>query len=164
MQNATSLPVFHGRITIPELVTRPDLLGAVTLNGVGVNLARAVGPALGSSVVAAAGLGAVFLLNVEYRIDPERSLEFTKAMQALSVSRRRDGAIRWGLFYDTADPSRYLETFAVESWAEHLRQHERVTVADRAAQQRASAFQIGEMPPIVSHLIYAHESMSAAIK
>ena len=50
MQTATSLPVFHGRITIPELVTRPDLLGAVTLNGVGVNLARAVGPALGSIV------------------------------------------------------------------------------------------------------------------
>jgi len=98
MQTATSLPVFHGRITIPELVTRPDLLGAVTLNGVGVNLARAVGPALGSIVVAAAGLGAVFLLNVEYRIDPERSLEFTKAMQALSVSGRRDGAIRWVCF------------------------------------------------------------------
>lgn len=75
------------------MVTRPDLLSAVTLNGVGVNLARAVDPALGSIVVAA-GLGAVFLLNVEYRIDPERSLEFTKAMQALSVSRRRDGAIR----------------------------------------------------------------------
>ena len=93
----------HGRIIIPELVARPDLLSAVTLNGVGVNLARAVGPALGGIVVAAAGPGAVFLLNVEYRIDPERSLEFTKAMQALSVSMRRDGAIRWGLFYDTAD-------------------------------------------------------------
>ena len=153
----------HGRIIIPELVTRPDLLSAVTLNGVGVNLARAVGPALGSIVVAA-GLGAVFLLNVEYRIDPERSLEFTKAMQALSVSRRRDGAICWGWFYDTADPSRYLETFVVESWAEHLRQHERVTVAERATQERASAFQISEMPPIVSHLIYAHEAEGERIK
>lgn len=68
------------------------------------------------------------------------------------------------MFYDTADPSRYLETFVVESWAEHLRQHERVTVAERATQERASAFQISEMPPIVSHLIYAHEAEGERIK
>jgi predicted MFS family arabinose efflux permease len=36
---------------------------AVTLNGVGFNVARAVGPALGGTVVAALGPGAVFILN-----------------------------------------------------------------------------------------------------
>ncbi len=97
------------------------------------------------------------LITVEYRIDPERSREFAKAMHDLSISRRRDGAIRWGLFEDTADPSRYLETFVVESWAEHLRQHERVTAADRTDQERASAFHIGDTPPIIAHLIYAHD-------
>lgn len=61
------------------------------------------------------------LITVEYHIDPARSQEFAQAMHALSRSRRRDGAIRWGLFHDTAEPSRYLETFVVESWAEHLR-------------------------------------------
>jgi MFS family permease len=35
----------------------------VALGGVAVNLARAVGPALGGLIVAAAGAGAVFLLN-----------------------------------------------------------------------------------------------------
>lgn len=97
------------------------------------------------------------LITVEYRIDLERSHEFTQAMHEVSRSRRRDGAIRWGLFEDTADPTRFLETFVVESWAEHLRQHERVTVADRAAEQLALSFHIGDTPPIVSHLIYAHE-------
>jgi MFS family permease/quinol monooxygenase YgiN len=97
------------------------------------------------------------LITVEYRIDPDRSREFAKAMHDLSISRRRDGAIRWGLFEDTADPSRYLETFVVESWAEHLRQHERVTAADRTDQERASAFHIGDTPPIIAHLIYAHD-------
>ena len=32
---------------------------------------------------------------------------------------------------DAAQPDRYVESYMVESWAEHLRQHERVTVADR---------------------------------
>jgi hypothetical protein len=33
--------------------------------------------------------------------------------------RRRDGAYRWGVFEDTADPSRFVETFLVDSWLEH---------------------------------------------
>lgn len=98
------------------------------------------------------------LITVEYQIDPERSPEFTKAMHALSLVRRRDGAIRWGLFQDTAVPSRYVETFIVESWAEHLRQHERVTIADQLAEERVGAFAISDKPPTVSHLIYAHNN------
>jgi Transmembrane secretion effector len=52
-------------------------------------------------------------------------------------------------------PGRFVETFVVESWAEHLRQHERVTAADRAVEERARAFHTGDGPPIVSHLIAA---------
>jgi MFS family permease len=48
---------------IPELVQQRELKPAVTLNGVGYNVARAVGPALGGAVVAAFGSGAVFVLN-----------------------------------------------------------------------------------------------------
>ncbi len=48
---------------IPELVGDAELRAAVTLNGIGYNVARAVGPALGGMVVAAFGSGAVFLLN-----------------------------------------------------------------------------------------------------
>jgi hypothetical protein len=69
--------------------------------------------------------------------------------------RRRDGAIRWGLFYDVAQPRRFVETFVVESWAEHLRQHERVTAADRAAEARSRAFHRGDSPPIVTHFVSA---------
>lgn len=95
------------------------------------------------------------LVTVEYHIDPAQAPEFTQVMHQLCCARRRDGAIRWGLFHDTAKPSRYVETFIVESWAEHLRQHERVTVADQAVEEQARAFQIGDTSPIVSHLIYA---------
>ena len=48
---------------IPELVPRDELPAAVALNSVGFNIARAVGPALGGIVMAAAGAGAVFLAN-----------------------------------------------------------------------------------------------------
>ncbi|HEY3230044.1 MAG TPA: MFS transporter, partial [Roseiflexaceae bacterium] len=48
---------------VPELVPRGELATAVALNSAGFNLARAIGPAIGGLIVAAAGPGAVFLLN-----------------------------------------------------------------------------------------------------
>ena len=48
---------------VPELVDREELPAAVALQAMGFNVARAVGPAIGGLVVAAAGPAAVFLLN-----------------------------------------------------------------------------------------------------
>jgi MFS family permease/quinol monooxygenase YgiN len=90
---------------------------------------------------------------MEYRIDPKTADEFLQAMKEMKRIRQRDGAIRWNLSRDTADPERYLETFVTESWAEHLRQHERVTAEDREAEQRARAFHLGPDPPKITHLI-----------
>lgn len=50
-------------------------------------------------------------------------------------------------------PPRHVEVFIVESWLEHLRQHERVTVADRDVETMARAFHVGDQPPIVSHFV-----------
>jgi hypothetical protein len=96
------------------------------------------------------------LVLLEYSIAPEQANAFTRAMRALCVVRRRDGAMRWGLFGDTAQLDRYVETFLVESWAEHLRQHERMTVRDRAVRDQAYAFHLGDGPPRVSHFISAY--------
>jgi hypothetical protein len=96
------------------------------------------------------------LVTVEYRIDPQRTAEFALAMLELGRVRRRDGAVDWGLFEDVAEQGRYLETFMVESWAEHLRQHERATVADRQIWERVRSFHLSEAPPAVSHLVYAY--------
>jgi hypothetical protein len=93
------------------------------------------------------------LVTIEYRIDIGRARDFAEVMNAVRALRLRDGAIRWNLFKDTADPGRYLETFIVESWIEHLRQHERVTVADRELLDQVIAFQAGDKPPVVSHFI-----------
>src|SRR6266446_9142962 len=47
----------------PEVVCPENHASAVALNSVGFNVARAVGPALGGLVIAAAGSGVAFLLN-----------------------------------------------------------------------------------------------------
>ncbi|MCO6415485.1 MFS transporter [Siccirubricoccus sp. KC 17139] len=49
--------------TTNELVPREDLVGAIALNGIGFNLARALGPALGGFAIAWAGPEAAFALN-----------------------------------------------------------------------------------------------------
>lgn len=93
------------------------------------------------------------LVTIEYRVDPARVPDFFRAMQDMHRIRRRDGAIHWGVYEDAAEPGLVLETFTVESWLEHLRQHARVTNADRVQQEAVRAFQREDTPPIVRHLI-----------
>jgi hypothetical protein len=94
------------------------------------------------------------LVTVEYQSDPEQAEAFARSMRTLGRIRRRDGAIRWGLWADAARPGRYLESFVVESWLEHLRQHERITAADREVQAIALAFHRGADPPGVTHFVH----------
>jgi predicted MFS family arabinose efflux permease len=95
------------------------------------------------------------LVQIEYKIDPKHQDEFAHAMKDLSVIRKRDGAFFWGLFRHDVYPDVYIEAFMIDSWAEHLRQHERITVADRSVEDRAFSFHIGNKPPVVSHFIAA---------
>jgi MFS family permease len=97
------------------------------------------------------------LVTIEYLVEPARSDAFTKAMRQVRQQRLRDGAMQWGLFNDPANPARYVETFLVESWAEHMRQHERVTVADHGAEEVSRGFHIGDRAPVVTHFISAGE-------
>lgn len=93
------------------------------------------------------------LVSVEYEIDPSREDDFLRTMEIVRRMRRRSGAWRWGVFRDAARPTVYLESFLVESWLDHLRQHERMTVTDRDISYRAREFHVGLEPPIVRHLI-----------
>src|SRR5690606_1899371 len=58
---ALSAPAFQA--IVPELVDRPVLAEAISLNSLGVNIARAIGPALGGVIVALSGPPAVYALN-----------------------------------------------------------------------------------------------------
>ena len=79
---------------------------------------------------------------------------FLAALDRVEQERRRDGAYAWGVFGDVAEAGRMIETFLVESCIEHLRQHERVTSADRLIEEKAHHFHIhGTLR--VTHLIAA---------
>jgi len=82
------------------------------------------------------------MVTIEYRVRPDKRTEFVSEMQAVREMRRRNGAYFWELFHDSADPSRYIECFMDESWLEHLRQHERASVADAAIRQRAKQYMV----------------------
>jgi predicted MFS family arabinose efflux permease len=87
------------------------------------------------------------LVTLEYYIDPQRAPEFVRLLHRLGHSRQRGGAVRWGLWQDTEDAARWTESFVDESWLEHLRHHERLTVADRELEAAARAFHVGPAPP-----------------
>jgi MFS family permease/quinol monooxygenase YgiN len=99
------------------------------------------------------------LVTVEYRIDPHNREAFLRALEKLAHERRRDGAYAWGVFEDAGDEGRFLETFLVESWLEHLRQHERVTNADRILQIAVHRYHL-EGTPKVTHFIAAEPTGS----
>jgi MFS family permease len=80
------------------------------------------------------------LVTIAYRIREDKRDEFVTAMQEVGEMRRRNGAYFWQLFHDTGDPTRFIECFMDESWLEHLRQHERVSIADREIQGRAKQY------------------------
>jgi MFS family permease len=49
--------------SVGDMVPRSELASAVSLNSMGFNIARSVGPALGGAIVAAAGAAAAFAVN-----------------------------------------------------------------------------------------------------
>jgi MFS family permease len=93
------------------------------------------------------------LVTVEYRVEAEHAAAFLRAMATYERVRRRDGASRWGLYRDLEQAAVYLETFIVASWAEHLRQHERLTRGDSDLEQLIASHSRGT--PTVRHLIHA---------
>jgi MFS family permease len=99
------------------------------------------------------------LITVEYDVDSADAERFVAAMEQLGRIRRRDGAFRWNLWADLEHPGRYVETFVVDSWSEHLRQHSRLTVADLEVTRLAESFHRGERPPAVRHLLWARATL-----
>ncbi len=99
------------------------------------------------------------LVTVEYRIAEADRAAFHALMGEMGRTRRRDGAVLWGVAEDVATPGIHLEYFVTSSWVEHLRQHERVTAEDRDHQQKVRALHRGEHAPIVRHFVGGHGAL-----
>ncbi|MCY1061650.1 MFS transporter [Nannocystis sp. SCPEA4] len=79
------------------------------------------------------------LIVRRHRVAAARRAEFLQLCRELEALRRRDGAVDWSIYEDLAAPDEFVETFALGSWAEHLRQHGRAVIADRQLLDRLAA-------------------------
>jgi hypothetical protein len=102
------------------------------------------------------------MVMVEYRSAVEDRHSFLVALERVAAERRRDGAYAWGVFEDAAEPGCFVETFLVESWLEHLRQHERVTKADRLLQEQVQRLLL--QPEKIRHLVSAEHGRNSPRK
>ena len=106
------------------------------------------------------------LTVLEYRVPEARKADFQEAMREVRRIRIRDGAVRWSLFQDLAPPEpgllRFTESFLSSSWGEHLRQHHRATVEDRALFRRAYGL-AAEAKPRIRHLVAAWEDRGSIL-
>ncbi|MGH6861762.1 MAG: MFS transporter, partial [Phyllobacterium sp.] len=93
------------------------------------------------------------LILIEYSVEKDHRAAFLHAIDELSRERRRDGAYGWGVTEDSADPQKIVEWFMVESWAEHLRQHKRVSHADADLQGKVLGYHVGPEKPVVRHFL-----------
>lgn len=93
------------------------------------------------------------MIQIRYVVaEPKRS-EFGALMRELRRSRKRHGAYSWVLRRDVTDPSRFVETWHESSWLNHLRHHERVSVADQSLQERVRACLEADVEPVVEHFV-----------
>ena len=148
----TSLPVAHLIAAAGATLAVPLLWSQKLQTGADLDLAPSMhwpAPVLSPNIEPDRG---PVLVTVEYLVRPQDRDEFLAAIAKLAGERRRDGAFDWGVYEDTAREGRFVETFKVDSWIEHMRQHERVTHADRELQESVNRFQISGAPT-VTHLI-----------
>ena len=94
------------------------------------------------------------MVTLTYQVTENDAAAFTEAMRHVGRSRRRTGALRWELFRDGGEPTRFVEFFLVGTWAEYVRQRERLTGADRRFELNALRYASGE--PQVTHLCRRH--------
>jgi hypothetical protein len=154
LASGLGLPTAHFAAAAGAIIGIALTWGWKLQSGAGVDLAPSMQwPAPLLAVDADADRGPV-LVTVEYQVAPERRGAFLAAIRNLEQQRRRDGAYSWDVFEDAARTGRFMETFMLASWLEHLRQHQRVTNADRGVQDAIREFN-ADAEPMVTHFIAA---------
>jgi MFS family permease len=93
------------------------------------------------------------MVMIEYLVDEGDAAAFVHVMRDSRRSRLQLGALSWGLYRDTTDPKRFVESYVDENWTEHLRRFDRTSDADRALRDRRLAFHRGDNPPKVTRMV-----------
>jgi len=91
--------------------------------------------------------------STEYRITPRDVCAFLSTARRLQRMRRRNGARRWALLHDAADPEIWIERFETPTWLDHLRVRERMTMVDRGVEDEVLTYHRGDAPPFTRYLL-----------
>jgi MFS family permease len=97
------------------------------------------------------------LVVVAYEVRPEAEDDFLRALRLVGRARRRTGAIDWSVYRDADRAHRFIETFLLPSWDEHLRQHQRRTVTDLELQEDVWRYLRPGTQPTAKHFVQPPE-------
>ena len=105
--SAVTAPAWQA--VVPQLVPKPDLPAAVAANSVGINVSRAVGPALGGILVGAFGIAAPFWVNAFSNIGVIAALvRWRPPEKAARACRPKPSATRCARAFGTRDTTAHL--------------------------------------------------------
>ena len=93
------------------------------------------------------------VVTIEYRIAPERVVDFLHVMTERRRIRRRDGANHWTLLRDLGEPDLWVERYHVATWLDYVRHNQRRTKADLDNSDAILALHSGPERPRVHRMI-----------
>ncbi|MFA5504962.1 MAG: MFS transporter [Vulcanimicrobiota bacterium] len=91
------------------------------------------------------------LVTVEFQIAPDDAEAFREAMEEVRKIRYRNGVRWWSLYLVLENPTLYREVYLEETWAAHVRQHQRISQTECEISDRAYRYHRGPGKPVVSH-------------
>ena len=74
-------------------------------------------------------------------------------MQAVQLSRQRNGAYGWSIARDIANPEIWTERYHCPTWLDFLRMRSRPTQEERELQHKAVSYHIGGEPVRVRRML-----------
>jgi len=96
------------------------------------------------------------MVTVEIIIRPEDREEFLASVEQLRLNFLRNGAFLYRVDENLEHPGTFRTEMLVGSWAEHLRQHARMTKAETELAERVWAMHAGDEEPVVRHYLKAN--------
>ena len=106
-----------------------------------------------ASLIGAEDADSPALVVVAYEVRPEAEEDFLRALRLVGRARRRTGATDWSVYRDADRDHRFIETFVLSSWDEHVRQHQRRTVTDLEQQEDMHRFLKPGTEPSAKHFV-----------
>jgi MFS family permease len=116
-----------------------------------------------STAVPVEGRTGPVVITIEYIIHEEDILAFLGAMAERRRIRRRDGALKWRLLRDLADPQLWIERYETPTWLDYVRHNTRLTQHDASVPERLRALHRGASPPRVRRMIERQTGATLAV-